>query len=126
MNEVIKTPGRHVEYETTSKSIIFGDDDLSVNLKNRERDEKVLIDVCTDSEGNLTMGTAAGLKYVAQVEIPARQYDEEEQENPAYDPEAEDTGEGMGMGATQRTIIVRTPVPFDIDNCTIYLRGMEE
>lgn len=76
--------------------------------------------------GNLTMGTAAGLKYVAQVEIPARQYDEEEQENPAYDPEAEDTGEGMGMGATQRTIIVRTPVPFDIDNCTIYLWGMEE
>ena len=44
MNEVIKTPGRHVEYETTSNSIIFGDDDLSVNLKNRERDEKVLID----------------------------------------------------------------------------------
>lgn len=86
----------------------------------------MLIDVCTDSEGNLTMGTAAGLKYVAQVEIPARQYDEEEQENPAYDPEAEDTGEGMGMGATQRTIIVRTPVPFDIDNCTIYLWGMEE
>ena len=107
MNEVIKTPGRHVEYETTAKSIIFGDDDLSVNLKNRERDEKVLIDVCADNEGNLTMGTA-------------------EQENPAYDPEAEDTGEGMGMGATQRTIIVRTPVPFDIDNCTIYLWGMEE
>ncbi len=121
MNEVIKTPGKHVEYETTAKSIIFGDDDLSVNLKNRERDEKVLIDVCADSEGNLTMGTAAGLKYVAQVEIPARQYDEEEQENPAYDPEAEE-----GMGTAQQTIIVRTPVPFDIDNCTIYLWGMEE
>lgn len=121
MNEVIKTPGKHVEYETTAKSITFGDDDLSVNLKNRERDEKVLIDVCADRESNLTMGTAAGLKYVAQVEIPARQYNEEEQENPAYDPEAEE-----GTEAARQTITVRTPVPFDIDNCTIYLWGMEE
>lgn len=121
MNEVIKTPGKHVEYETTSKSVIFGDDDLSINLKNREKDETVLIDVCTDSEGELTMGTAAGLNYVAQVEIPARQYNEEEQENPDYDPEAEE-----GTEAARQTITVRTPVPFNIDNCTIYLWGMED
>ena len=43
MKEVIKTPGKHVEYETTSKSIIFGDEDLSINLKNREKDEAVMI-----------------------------------------------------------------------------------
>lgn len=120
MKEVIKTPGRHVEYETTAKSIVFGDDDLSINLKNRERDERVLIDVCTDSNGELTMGTAAGLKYVAQVEIPARQYEEEEQDNPAYDPEAEE-----GTETARKTVVVRTPVPFDIDNCTVYLWGME-
>ena len=41
MNEVIKTPGKHIVYDTTSKSIIFGEDeDLSINLKNREQDEK--------------------------------------------------------------------------------------
>ena len=90
MNVIEKTPGTYVEYETTSKSIIFGDDDLSINLKNMERDEKVLIDICADANGELTMGTAAGLKYVAQVEIPARQYTEEEKENPDYDPEAEE------------------------------------
>lgn len=121
MNEVIKTPGKHVDYETTAKSIVFGDDDLSINLKNRERDDKVLIDVCTDSSGELTMGTAAGLKYAAQLEIPARQYTEEEQENPNYDPEAEE-----GAETVSRTVIVRTPVPFNIDNCTIYLWGMED
>lgn len=122
MNEVIKTPGTHIAYETTSKSIIFGEDeDLSINLKNREQDEKTLIDICSDSDGFLVVGTAAGLRYVAQVEIPARQYTEEEQENPNYDPEAEE-----GAEARNKTIVVREPVPFDIDNCTIYLWGMEE
>lgn len=122
MNEVIKTPGKHIVYDTTSKSIIFGEDeDLSINLKNREQDEKTLIDICSDSDGFLVIGTAAGLRYVAQVEIPARQYTEEEQENPNYDPEAE-----AGTEAASQTITVREPVPFDIDNCTIYLWGMEE
>lgn len=122
MNEVIKTPGKHIVYDTTSKSIIFGEDeDLSINLKNREQDEKTLVDICSDSDGFLVVGTAAGLRYVAQVEIPARQYTEEEQENPNYDPEAE-----AGTEAASQTITVREPVPFDIDNCTIYLWGMEE
>lgn len=122
MKEVIKTPGEHIAYETTSKSIIFGEDeDLSINLKNREQDETTLIDICSDSDGFLVVGTAAGLRYVAQVEIPARQYTEEEQENPNYDPEAEE-----GMETRNKTIVVREPVPFDIDNCTIYLWGMEE
>ncbi len=121
MIEVIKTPGKHVDYETTSKSVIFGDDDLSINLKNRERDEKVLIDICTDSVGSLTMGTAAGLKYAAQIEIPAREYVERTQENPGYDPEAENEN-----AFVEKTIIVREPVPFDINKCTIYLWGTED
>ena len=41
--------------------------------------------------------------------------------NPNYDPEAEE-----GAEARNKTIVVREPVPFDIDNCTIYLWGMEE
>lgn len=120
MKEVIKTPGTHIGYETTTKSIIFGDEDLSINLKNRERDEVVVIDICSDSNGELTMGTAAGLRYVAQVEIPARQYTETTTENPDYDPEAEAGAEA------QQYIVTRTPVDFDIDECTIYLWGMEE
>lgn len=58
MNEVIKTPGKHIVYDTTSKSIIFGEDeDLSINLKNREQDETTLIDICSDSDGFLVVGT---------------------------------------------------------------------
>ena len=121
MNAVIMSAGNHIPYETTSKSIIFGDEDLSINLKNREQDEKTLIDICSDNDGFLVVGTAAGLRYVAQVEIPARQYTEQQQANPNYDPEAE-----AGAETASQTITVREPVPFDIDNCTIYLWGMEE
>lgn len=121
MKEVIKTPGKHISYVAAGNSVLFGDDDLAVNLKNREKDEAVMLDICSDKSGNLTMGTAAGLKYVAQVEIPARQYTEHEEDNPAYDPEAEE-----GTEAARATMIVREPVPFNIDNCTIYLWGMED
>jgi len=121
MKEVIKTPGRHIEYVATGKSILFGDDDLAVNLKNREKDEAVTLDICSDKSGSLTMGTAAGFKYVAQVEIPARRYNEREVPNPGYDPDAEE-----GAEAARATTIIREPVPFDIDNCTIYLWGMED
>ena len=38
---------------------------------------------------------------------------------------AETTAEA-GTEAASQTITVREPVPFDIDNCTIYLWGMEE
>lgn len=116
MMEIIKTPGKHIAYETTSKSIVLGDDDLSINLKNREKDETVTIDVCSDCNGELTMGTAAGLRYVAQVEIPARSYIETEEKNPAY---TED-------GQESEYITKREAVPFDIEKCIIYLWGMEE
>ena len=115
MREVIKTLGKHIAYETTAKTITFGDEDLSINLKNRERDDAVMIDVCSDINGELTMGTALGNRYVAQVEIPARQYNYEEQENPS-----------KGEPGEPDTILVPVPVPFDIEKCTIYLYGMEE
>ena len=110
MIEVIKTPGKHIAYETTDKSIIFGDEDLSINLKNRERDEPVLIDICSDRMGFLVVGPETGSRYVAQVEIPARKYNE---------VEGEPNEEGIPS-------VTFEPVPFDIDNCTIYLWGMEE
>ena len=103
MKEIIVSPGRHVKYETAGNNIIFGDDDLSVNL------EEVTIDICVDRDGNLTMGTAAGMLYAAEVEIPARQYTEEEGE-----PDEEG-----------RPTVIPTPVPFNIDNCTIKLFGLE-
>jgi hypothetical protein len=110
MKEVFKTPGKYIDYETSKKSITFGDEDLTINLKNREMDETITIDICSDKQGFLVVGAETGFRYVAQIEIPARQYEEE-------------TGEPDAEGNVTTT---RTAVPFDIDNCTIYLWGMED
>lgn len=107
MKEVIMTPGTHIEYETSQKSITFGDEDLTINLKNREMDEKVTIDICSDKQGFLVVGAETGSRYVAQIEIPAREYTEET---------VESDGE---------TTVQNVAVPFDIDKCTIYLWGTE-
>ena len=120
MKEVIMTPGTHIEYETTKKSITFGDEDLSINLKNREKDETVVIDGCADRDGELVIGAATGYKYVAQVEIPAREYTEEQVENPDYDPEAEE-----GDSRAAQYITERKAVDFDIKKCTIYLWAID-
>lgn len=108
MKEVIKTEGTQVIYSVNGDCIVFGDNDLSLNLANREMDEKVLIDICKDSNGFLVVGAATGERYVAQIEIPARTYTEVAAEE----------------NAEEETAAVEA-VPFDIDNCTIYLFGME-
>lgn len=105
MKEVIKTAGTQVSYSVNGDCIVFGDNDLSINLANREMDEPVIIDICKDSNGFLVVGAATGVRYVAQVEIPARTYT-----TLAAD---EDTEESAAVEA----------VPFDINNCTIYLYG---
>lgn len=109
MNVIVKSEGTHIAYETTKTSIIFGDEDLSINLKNREKDNDVTIDICLDKDGELTMGTASGYKYAAQVLIPARTYttvegEADEDGNPTQTQEAN---------------------AFDIDNCTLYLFAID-
>lgn len=109
MNVIYVTEGdNYIPYENTKSSVTFGDDDLSINLKNREMDESVMIDVCSDKNGFLVIGAATGYRYVAQVEIPAREYKETKTKN----DEGEDT-------------INATPIPFDIEKCTLYLWAME-
>lgn len=100
MQERHATEGEYIKYSTTDTSVIFGDDDLMLNLKNRESDDKVYIDICSDKSGFLVVGTAIGHRYVAQIEIPARQY---------IEPKSEEDE--------------RTPIPFNIDNCVITLFG---
>lgn len=97
MIEVIKTPGNHIKYTTNQKLVTFGDEDLTINLKNREMDEPTVIDICSDKQGFLVIGAETGFRYVAQVEIPARKY-------------SRATGQAE---------------PFDINRCTIHLWGME-
>lgn len=97
--------GQKIEYEiqnTATKKKITFDDDLTINLVKREEDWPVHIDVCYDEDRELVLGTAAGRAYVAQIDIPARQYTPGETEE---DPPI--------------------PVPLDLDNVTLSLWSIE-
>lgn len=106
---VDKNEGPKIDYEiqnTATKKKITFDDDLTINLIKREQDWPVHIDVCFDHDGELVIGTAAGRAYVAEIDIPERQYTEE--------PDPEDP---------EQTI--RTPVPLDLDRVTLSLWAVE-
>ena len=113
MKEVKMSEGKCIDYTTTASSIIFGDEDLMLNLKNREMDSTVMIDICEDSNGFLVVGTATGYRYVAQVEIPPREYTE------VITPAKENQPDTEADGNT----VDRVPVSFNMDKCSIYLFG---
>lgn len=93
-----KNQGKKIPYEVSGKKICF-DDDLTINLSKRQRDEAEHIDVCFDRDGELVIGAAAGRVYVAEIDIPAKEY--------------ETTGTGEDMTAT--------PLPLDMDKVTLTL-----
>lgn len=98
---VEKNVGPKIDYEVTGQKICF-DDDLTINLKKREEDWPVHIDICFDRDKELVIGTAAGRAYVAEIDIPARQYEQ---------------GEG------EEAPVV--PVPLDMDKVTLSLWAVE-
>ncbi len=106
---VEKAPGRpHIDFAVSDgKKIIFGDDELAINLSARERDEAVTLDICIDAENGIVIGVGGtAQKYAAQIDIPARRYDV------AEDGEDEMTGEARE---------IPVPVPFDLSLCTLTL-----
>lgn len=100
---VNKNEGPKIPFEVSGKKVIF-DDDLSINLSKREKDDPVHIDVCYDQDGELCIGAAAGWAYVAEIDIPARRYEEVESE-----------GEETTL----------QPVPLDMDTVTLTLWAIE-
>ena len=111
---VEKNEGPKIDYEiqnTATKKKITFDDDLTINLIKREQDWDVHIDICYDEDDNLVLGTAAGRRYVAELDIPARRY--EEIPDPDPDPENPDA-------------TIRNPLPLDLDLVTLSLWAVEE
>lgn len=100
--------GAKIPYEVSATKITFGEDEeLTVNCKSRERDNEVTLDICKDTEGGLTVGVnTTAREYVAQVTIPAREYEEV------------DTGE---KDENDNPIIERRALPFDMTKCTLSL-----
>lgn len=102
-----KNEGEKIAYEVSTTKITFGDDELMVNLKTRERDEEVTLDICKDTQQGLTLGVnTEAREYVAQVTIPARGY------------EIVDSGK---INEDNTPIMERNPIAFDTKKCTLTL-----
>lgn len=107
-----KMDGKHIAYEVVdNKKITFGDDELTINLAARERDDAVTLDICIDNESGIVIGVGTrARKYAAQIQIPARRYTEVE----------DGTDELTGIPR-----ILREAEPFDISLCTLTLWKIE-
>lgn len=81
-----KNEGAKIPYSARTTKVTF-DDDLTINLAKREEDWPVHIDICFDEDNTLVIGAAAGRSYVAQIDIPERQYTESGE--PGEDGEAQ-------------------------------------
>lgn len=112
---VVKIPEdgkRFIEYAEEGFMLSFGDDELIINLKKRERDEEVTLDVCRDYLGGLTLGTGGAKEYVAEIIIPARRYEEKAISNPGDTSGEEEVGDNVAE-------IV--PLPFDMERVELHL-----
>lgn len=97
-----KNPGTKIAYEVNGTKITF-DDQLMLKLTKYEKDWPVHKDICMDADGDLTLGVGDGLWYVAEIDIPARQYEEPEEEGEAP-----------------------TPLPLDMDTVTLTLWSIDD
>ena len=97
-----KNEGSKIPCSVNTSKVTF-DDDLTIKLASREQDWPVHIDVCFDADRALVIGAAAGRAYIAEIDIPARQYTETDVD-----------GE-----------IQLTPVPLDMDTVTLTLWSIE-
>ena len=97
-----KNAGPKIAYEQTGTCLIFGDYELMINAAKYQKDWDVTVDICKDKAGNLTIGTESGLRYVAQVMIPAATYTETPIEPEEGAEPMSGTGEGMNSTVQRR------------------------
>ena len=114
---VEKSEGAKIPYEVAGTKVCF-DDDLTINLAKRQEDWPVHIDVCSDKDGALVIGAESGRYYVAQIDVPAIEYEEVE-----ATAEAENTDGEQAEG--QQTETIRTAKPLNMDNVTLTLWALE-
>lgn len=103
---VEKNAGPKIDYEiqnTATKKKITFDDDITINLAKRQEDYDVHIDICYDEDDELVIGVAAGRRYVAELDIPRKEY--------------VTTGEGDEA--------VTEALPLDMDTVTLSLWAIE-
>ena len=105
-----KNEGAKISWRQSGTKLIFGeDDDLIINCATRQKDWPVHADISLDEDGNLVVGT--GRYYLAQVDIPAREY--------ADVPNEDEIAEGTTAGTHPE------PQPIDMEKVELTLWGMD-
>ena len=117
-----KNPGQKIDYEVNKTKLTL-DDDLTINLAKREEDYAVHIDVCYDEDGALCIGAAAGRSYVAQIDIPPRQY--KEVLAAASADGADEAAENADGATTPGGQTTKEALPLDMDTVTLTLWSIE-
>lgn len=127
--------GRKVEYELRGTKLDFADGTLTMNLAKYQRDYPVTKTITGDAEGNLLIDGSDSRFYVAEVEIPAIEYEdvevEWEAENataPAAVEDAEKTEEETtpAEDTAHKTHIERKAKPLNTDDVTLRLWSIED
>ncbi|CAK7059436.1 MAG: hypothetical protein EUB_03422 [Eubacterium sp.] len=113
MQIIEKNEGTKIEWEEIKNKVFFNDE-IMVDVSKRERDYPVNVDICMDKDRNLVIGAAAGLFYVAQIEVPAAQY--------VYPEPVAVQSDDAGM-AEQRP---PEKIPFSMDNVKMTLWSMDD
>lgn len=120
-----KNAGEKIAFEQSGTHLIFGDDEIMLNAAKYQKDWPVEVDICRDKADNLTIGTASGLRYVAQVMIPAATYTETVNEEPEA-PEADTEGaEQTENGSMNQQNVQRDKNPLDMGDVTVVLWSIE-
>lgn len=110
---VEKNQGPKIPYSVSGEKITFNDD-LTINLAKRQQDWPTHIDICYNEDNELVIGAAAGRSYVAEIDIPAREYEEIETIEPIS--EGEETTEAKSP----------QPLPLDMDKVMLTLWAIRE
>lgn len=108
---VDKNEGTKIAYVADGTRVAFADD-LTINLAAREQDWPVHIDICFDADKNLVIGAAAGRSYVAQLDIPKRQY-------------KEIPGDSESPGPEGKSTTKQEPIPLDMNTVKLSLWAIE-
>lgn len=103
-----KNEGEKIAYKQSGACLYFGDDELMLNVAKYQKDWPIVIDICKDRMGNLTIGTGSGLYYVAQINIPAATYSETTTE-----------------GENEEIIVTRELNPIDMGKAELTLWSVE-
>lgn len=111
MKVIEKNEGTKIGYEVTGTKICFADE-LMINLAKIQKDDPVHKDICFDTEGDLVIGVESGKYYVAEIDVPAIEYEEVEVE----EKERSEMGDG--------TMLV--PKPLDMEKVTLTLWSIDE